>query len=136
MPRRGHKMHGRLTNQRPLVPPGLRKSPRGVNRMPSPGRTLLLGIVLKVIPGDGIKRFLLIGAGYLLRLASHHLEVAIGDGEIPTGIPVGGGTHEVALLREAETPGVVAGILDDLEVGPIFLEAEDEIGRASCRERV
>ena len=61
-----------------------------------------LRTVLEVIRGNGSKVFRLVGLGHFLSLSTYQLKVAIGDGEIPAGVPVGGRSYEIALLGEAK----------------------------------
>ena len=53
--------------------------------------------------------------------------MAIGDGEIPAGVPIGGRSYEISLLGEAQAPGVVAGVLDDLKIGAVGKKAKDRL---------
>ncbi len=78
--RGGHQVHGRFANEGPPVPPLLREAAGGVDSVTSAGGTLLLGIVLEVITGDGVEELLAVGAGHLRRLLADHLVVAVRDG--------------------------------------------------------
>ena len=121
----GDEVHGWFADQDTFVPPVLRKTATGVDRVSRRGGMLLFRVVLEVVAGDGCQKLRPVGPGHLLTLAAEGLEVAVWNGEIPARIAVGGGAHQVALLGESQSPGVVAGPLHDFEGGTIREEAED-----------
>ena len=118
-------MHRWLADEDSLIPPRLGEPPACVDSVPCCRGMFALRTVLEVIRGNGSKVFRLVGLGYFLSLSTYQLKVAIGDGEIPAGVPVGGRSYEIALLGEAQAPGVVAGVLNDLKIGAVGKEAKD-----------
>ena len=119
-----HEMHGRFAHQGSAVPPALRETTGRVQGMTRARGVEPLRVVLEKVGGNGGQLLVLVCPRHLLGLAAQRLEMAVGNGEMPTRVAIGGRSHHVALLGKGEAPGVVGGVLHHLEA--IFLELKTE----------